>query len=348
MAGGRVVAARPAGPAAPKRLIRAVGSLALPLLRAFGVNARAHFETHPATLRVGVGVASHSDTLWAAVRATAMARAGLGGATPDIVLLVTAGVPNDDAVGTIRGILGPVGIAGGATAALLTDTGAVREGALVVGLATSEDAVSGVAAATGQDLAEASQGTARLILSGWPFRMRYPRGLGVAFARPGYGGPADTFLGPWRVLMGPKMRTVCSVLSAPVVYGSSSAEPIASAACLEAAYSTGLGFAPGWPDGDTPDRAELIRGAAEAAGAAVQRLGDDPPRLVLVIESTARHEALGAAYAEEWAAIRRGIDPRTPCVGWLCDRVAAYGRGVRPVDSQGALVVVALGDIPRR
>jgi hypothetical protein len=42
------------------------------------------------------------------------------------------------------------------------------------------------------------------------------------------------------------------------------------------------------------------------------------------------------------------VDSRTPCVGWLCDHVAGYGRGVRPVDSHGSLVVVALGDAPRR
>ncbi|MBF8287187.1 MAG: hypothetical protein HW381_295, partial [Candidatus Rokubacteria bacterium] len=47
-------------------------------------------------LRVGVGFSSHPDTIWAAVRATAMARTGLQGATPDLVLLITAGVPSQD------------------------------------------------------------------------------------------------------------------------------------------------------------------------------------------------------------------------------------------------------------
>ena len=75
--------------------------------------------------------------------------------------------------------------------------------------------MSGVAASGGRDLTEAGQGAARLILSGWPFRMRYPRGLGLAFVKPGFGTPAESFLQPWRILMGPKMRTVCSVLSSP-------------------------------------------------------------------------------------------------------------------------------------
>jgi len=142
-------------------------------------------ETGVRILQVGVGFASHPDTLWAAVRATAMARTGLNGATPELVLLVTAGVPSQDVVPVIRSVLGPVGIAGGATSAIITHSGVVASGALVVCLANGEGAVSGTAAAAGHDLGEAAQGAARLILAGWPFRMRYPRGLGFAFAKPG-------------------------------------------------------------------------------------------------------------------------------------------------------------------
>jgi hypothetical protein len=86
----------------------------------------------------------------------------------------------------------------------------------------------------------------------------------------------------------------------------------------------------------------------EAARSALKRLEGDGARLVLVIESSARHRALGSAAADEWAAIKGEVDSRTPCVGWLCDHVAGYGRGVRPVDAHGSLVVVALGDAPRR
>ncbi|HWM78116.1 MAG TPA: hypothetical protein VNS56_11105, partial [Methylomirabilota bacterium] len=128
------------------------------------------------------------------MRATAMARSGLHGTSPDLVLLVTAGVPAQDVVPMIRGVLGPVGVAGGATSAILTHNGAVTAGALVVCLTNSEGAVSGVAAAGGRDLTEAGQGAARLILAGWPFRMRYPRGLGLAFVKPGFGTPAEAFL----------------------------------------------------------------------------------------------------------------------------------------------------------
>jgi len=271
-------------------------------------------ETGTKTLQVGVGFATHPDAIWAAVRATAMARTGLQGAAAEMVLLITAGVPSQDTMPMIRSVLGPVGIAGGATAAILTHNGAVGSGALVVCLANSEGAVSGVAASAGRDLVDAAQGAARLILAGWPFRMRYPRGLGLAFCRPGIGAPAESFLASWRLLMGPKMRTVCSVLSTPVVYGASQAEPIVSA----------------------------------ATRAAVKRLEGDAARLVLVVESDARHRALGSAAGDEWAAIKNEVDARVPCVGWLCQSVAAYGRGVRPTDAHGSLVIVALGDAPRR
>src|SRR3989304_5609672 len=93
-------------------------------------------------LRVGVGFSSHPDTIWAVVRATAMARTGLHGAPPDLVLLVT-GMPTQDAVPMIRGALGPVGVAGGTTAAILTHNGAVGAGALVISPAHAEGAGGG-------------------------------------------------------------------------------------------------------------------------------------------------------------------------------------------------------------
>src|SRR5207244_10897224 len=133
---------------------------------------------------------------------------------------------------------------------------------------------------------------ARLRLAGWPFRMRYPRGLGLAFCRPGVGAPAESFLASWRLLMGPKMRTVCSGLSTPAVYGASQGEPIVSAACLEAPYSTGLGYAEGFEAGSMPDRHALIQGTVEATRAAVKRLDRDARRLVLVAQSGGPRPAL--------------------------------------------------------
>ena len=296
-------------------------------------------------LQIGVGLASHPDILWAAVRATAMARGGLSEATPDLAFVVTAGVAMGDVTRTIRSVLGAVGIAGGATTALLTDAGPVSSGALVVCVANGDGAASGAATGSGRTLAEASENTARLVLAGWPFRLRYPRGLGLAFAPSGVGRPADDFLGAWRAFMGPKMRTACSVLSSPVLYGAPGMAPLASVGCLEASYATGLGYADGAAGESSSSRARaLVHGAGEAALTALKRLQGHAPRLVLVIESAARHAALGCAAADEWGVIRGEVGDRTPCVGWLCDGIAAYGRGVRPVDDEDSLVVVAIGE----
>jgi len=62
----------------------------------------APLEIGTKTLQVGVGFATHQDAIWAAVRATAMARAGLQGASAEMVLLVTAGVPSQDTMPMIR------------------------------------------------------------------------------------------------------------------------------------------------------------------------------------------------------------------------------------------------------
>jgi len=90
-----------------------------------------------------------------------------------------------------------------------------------------------------------------------------------------------------------------------------------------------------------------VHGAADATLTAVKRLDGRPARIVLVVQTAARHARLGAAAGEEWAAIRAQLDESTPCAGWQVEDVAAYGRGVQPVAAPGALVIVAVGDSPR-
>jgi len=119
-------------------------------------------------------------------------------------------------------------------------------------------------------------------------------------------------------------------------------------ACVEASYASGIGYTDAAPtDGVEPSPESLIHGAADAMLTAVKRLEGRPARLVLVIESAERHRRLGAAFAEEWAAMRGGLDERTPCVGWLGGHVAAFGRGAQPTDAPGVLVAVAVGDSPK-
>jgi hypothetical protein len=224
----------------------------------------------------------------------------------------------------------------------------LREGALVVCVVNADGAASGVAATAGREIRDAGQAAARLVLAGWPFRARYPRGLAFAFARPVGTDAAQTFLASWRDFMGPKMRTVCTMLEGPAVYGRGAANPLASVACVEAPYASGIGYTDSaLTDGVEPTRETLVHGAADAMLTAVKRLDGRPARLVVVIESAERHRKLGASFAEEWAAMRGALEDRTPCVGWLGGHVAAYGRGVQPTDGPDALVAVALGDAPK-
>src|SRR5204863_8103244 len=97
-----------------------------------------------------------------------------------------------------------------------------------------DGAAIAVTPTTGRDLTNAGQAAARLVLSGCPFRARYPLGLGIAFARSDSGDSALRFLDSWRDFMVPKMRTVCGVLGTPVLYGGGqgNAEPRLSVACL--------------------------------------------------------------------------------------------------------------------
>ena len=293
------------------------------------------------TLEIGLGYASGGRD--AVSRAATVAAARLHGATPELALVVTASHAGD-ATAEARSVLGRIQLAGGASASLLTDDGPMKSGALVVCVANADGAASGAAATTGRDITEAGQAAARLMLSGWPFRARYPRGLGIAFARPDAGDTALRFLDSWRDFLGPKMRTVCGVLGSGVLYGTGKPEPRVSVACLEASYATGLGWsdATGEPASDA-----LVHGAADATLTAVKRLDGRPARLVLVVETVSRLERLGSAVREEWAAIRSRVDESTPCGGWLVDDVAAYGRGVQPANAPGAIVVVAVGDSPR-
>ena len=293
-------------------------------------------------LKASVGFVAYPDLRRAALEAGEIARAGLGGAQCRLALLVTAGLTGDDPVPGLKSLFGPAGIAGGATSALLTEHGIVRQGALVIALATEGDAACGAAAVTARDAVDAGGRAARIVLAGWPFRLRYPRGLGLAFAST---GSPLSFLDTWREFMGPKMRTVCSVLPGRP-WGAASDAPGASVACLEASYATGLGYGEGFVGETHPEPFRLIQGAAEATKTALKRLDERSERLVLVVETTARAEALGTAAGDEWARIEAEVGDRVPCVGWLAEHVAGYGRGIQPTDDPRALIVAAIGDAP--
>jgi hypothetical protein len=300
------------------------------------------------TLHIGIGVRQGSDALEAVLAAANIARENLNGAVPHLAIVVTTAVPKGDLTRAVRSVFGPIGITGGATAGLLTDQGLITEGALVICVSNAEGAASGVAATNGRRLSDAAQAAARLVLAGWPFRGRYPRGLSVAFTGHGSGAASTGFLSNWRELMGPKMRTVCGVMTTPTVFGASSSPALASVGCLEAPYLMGLGVADG---SNGTDADVLIHGSVDATRTALKWLEGHPARLVVALESVTRFRMLGANAAREWSAIREQVQQHdgqsSMCVGWLCDEVAAYGRGVHPVDIPGGLVVSALGDAVR-
>ena len=297
-------------------------------------------------LEIGCGSATHPEAPQAVVRAATLAGERLNGVDADLALVVTAGGRHGDIVGDARGVLGPVAVAGGEVAALLTDQGPARSGALVIAIANAEGAASGAAATGAREPRDAGQAVARLTLAGWPFRAHYPRGLGIAFARAATDNSALAFLDSWRAYMGPKMRTVCCTVASNVVHGAPDAT--ASVAAIEASYATGLGYHDAAAsDGGGVTPVQLVHGAADAALTALKRLEGRPAHLVLVIESADRRELLGGAAADEWSAIRSLVDERTPCVGWVAERVAAYGRGVQPTAAPGSLIVLAIGESPR-
>lgn len=306
-----------------------------------------HARQAGSILRVGVGIERGPDALDALIAAATTARAELDGTTPHLAVAVTTAAPRGDVARAVRGVLGPVGIAGGVSGGLLTDQGLVTDGALVLCVSNTEGATSGVAATAGRRIEDAAQAAARLVLAGWPFRGRYPRGIALAFTAHASGAPAGGFLTPWRELMGPKMRTVCGTMTGDV-FGAASTPALASVGCLEAGYLMGLGLA----DRASSDPDVMVHGSVDATRTALKWLEGHPARVVLALESAARYRALGGAADREWAAIRDQVREHDgtnggKCIGWLCEEVAAYGRGVHPVDVPGALVVAALGDPSR-
>src|SRR5437868_8718683 len=93
-----------------------------------------------AKLEVAIGISSHLDPDIAIGEAAGSAGRRLGTAPADFALVVTAGTPARDAVGSLREVLGHISAAGGSATALLTDHGPLREGALVVCVSNADGA----------------------------------------------------------------------------------------------------------------------------------------------------------------------------------------------------------------
>jgi hypothetical protein len=297
------------------------------------------------TVSSSVGTARGGDLLRAATEAATVARRSLAEVVPQAALVLTAGLPVPDAVVcAVRETLGSIPMAGGSVAGILTHEGVIDAGAAVMCFAGERLSPSTGCGAAAADLQAATERAGRLILSGSVSRRRYPRGVALAFTRQGAGSLATEFLAPWRTVMGPKLRNICSAVGS--IYTSAGSGPGHLAVlCLEGHYQSGFGLANGYVPGEPAvDLEALIHGAADAASTAVKRLDGQPVRAVLVARSAARHAALGAMAREEWVAVREQVGADVPMLGWLTAAECGCGHGTMPTGETGSLIVVALGD----
>lgn len=299
------------------------------------------------TISGSIGL-SRGDDLLRALQDAAEAARRSGGDAPKAALVLVAGAGQTEALATAaRESLPRIPLVGGLVAGILTDGSVLTSGAGVlcfygdvVPTIASGGRVAGLSAAT--------ERAGRLILAGAPDRRHYPRGLALAFSRPGAASFTEEFLVRWRALAGPKLRTIFSATSSDPLCGSGLEAPGELAVLsLEGAYQSGIGVAAGFVPGESiPDAATLVHGAADAATTAVKRLEGHPVRVALIAESAVRHAALGAAARDEWTAMREQIGPDVPCLGWLTRAECGYGRGVTASGETGSVVVAALGDAP--
>lgn len=293
-----------------------------------------------------VGVSRNHDPAAALEEALRSARAALGRDLPRAAIIITTHpVSLEGARQRVAEALGAMPWAGGVVPGILTDNGAITAGAAVMCFSGEVFVPSVVSSGVDDDLGAATDRVGRLILAGAVYRRHYPRGVAVAFARSGPSVPGE-FPTRWRTLAGPRLRTILSVLPGPAYYGPGAEESgILTTLCLEGAYQTGVGVAPG-QDGTAATAPLLVQCAVEAALSASKRLEGRPARAAMIIESVERFQRLGGASRDEWSAIREKIGAGVPCLGWLAESAHAFGRGVVAGGSDQSVVVLAIGDVP--
>jgi len=200
-------------------------------------------------MECGVGLSRASDLTMAIREAAREARERLSGGSPQAALIVTAGQALAKAGAVAREVLGPIPIAGGAGAGLLTDAGVVSNGAAVFCFRSEEWAFQSACAGPGAVAPiPAADRVARLILSGRPNRRRYPRGLSVAFQDARVADGASRLTTRWREIMGPKLKSVGGLpADARGLYCDAVEDPgPLSVLCLEGPGPVGVGVGLGW------------------------------------------------------------------------------------------------------
>jgi hypothetical protein len=298
------------------------------------------------TIRSSIGVACGEDLPGALREAARAARASHEGEPQAALVLTTVALAPALVAGIMAEVCGPVPMAGGPVAGILTDERVIETGAAVMCFSGDRLAPTIGCGTNGRSLHGSTERAGRLILAGSATRRRYPRGFALAFVRAEDELLTTEFLAPWRSVMGPKLRTMCSAVTSDVLY-SSSARDIGglSVLCLEGQYQSGVGLAPGCDGGCEQQPDTLVHGAVDAAVTALKRLEGQPARGLLVVESAARHRALGSRARQEWQAMREQMPAQVPCLGWLTRAECASGHGVVPSTETGSVVVAAIGDM---
>lgn len=260
-------------------------------------------------MECGVGLNQSSDLTAAIRQAAREARDRLSGGSPHAALVVTAGEALPGAGAIAREVLGPIPIAGGASAGILTDAGLVSHGVAVVCFRSEEWAIqSACAGSRAIAPVQAADRVARLILSGRPNRRRYPRGLAVAFGDSRVADGADRLTTRWREIMGPRLKNVGGLpAEARGLYCDAVEDPgPLSVLCLEGPGPVGVGVGLGWAP------LTLTRMATRTEGCLLHELDGRPAALVYAesIPGSAQDPArfpLGLAAAEDQWLIRSVI-----------------------------------------
>ena len=200
-------------------------------------------------MEFGFGLSEAQDLFEATREAARQARERLPGGSPQAALIVTAGEPVPMAGAIAREVLGPIPVAGGGSAGLLTDGGVAPRGVAVMCFRSEDWAIqSACAGSTALDPVRAVDRVTRLILSGRPNRRRYPRGVALAFGDSRAALGAGPLASRWREMMGPKLKTVGSLASDEgALYCGAVHDPgPLSVLCLEGPASVGVGVGLGW------------------------------------------------------------------------------------------------------
>lgn len=272
-----------------------------------------------AAVEVGLGLSRAADLAESTREAARRAREGLRGGPPAAALVVSTGEPFPAAGSVVREVLGPVPITGGACAALLSDDGMISHGAAVLCFRSEEWVIqSACAGPTASAPLPAVDRVARLLLSGRPNRRRYPRGLALAFGDGRIAEKASTLSTRWREVMGPKLRTVGSlVFNSRGLYCGAVREPgPLSVLCLEGSGHLGIGVGLGWSPLSvtcTPTRTEgtLVheldgRAAAEVYAEVLPASTQDPARFPLGILLPEDQWLIRGVLGIEGSALRLG------------------------------------------